>query len=74
MQIKVKPSVPQTMDPDDHSTFSEWYAQANRYIERHIGVSLADLPDCPYRDWYDARVRAIRAANRALRRAGADAF
>jgi len=70
-QIKVKPGIPQKMDASDASTFEQWMKQIDNYCWRGVGLSVYDLPDCCFRDWYDKRVRAIRAANRALRRAGA---
>lgn len=70
--IKVKPGTPLTMNPDDNSTFEEWMLRVNNIFERARGISAYDLPDCPYHDWYDARVRPIRAANRALRIAGGE--
>ena len=67
--LKVKQGVPQKMDASDTSTFEQWLAKVDRYVGIACGLSYLDLPDCCYRDWYDARVRPIRAANQALRRA-----
>ena len=68
--IKVKPGVPRLMDAADHSTFGEWMLRIDEILLRWRWVSVYDLPDCPYRDWYDHRVRPIRAANKALKLAG----
>lgn len=67
--IKVKPGTPMLMNEDDHSTFDEWMKRVDIILYRTRGVSVYDLPDCTFRDWYDARVRPIRAANKALRNA-----
>ena len=72
--IKVKPGVPQTLDAGDNPSFGEWMKRIDGYLIRNIGVSTGDLEDCPYMDWYEDRVRPIRAANKALKRAGADLY
>ena len=74
MLIKVHAGVPLHMDATDTRTFTDWMESVNALIERALGLSAYDLPDCPYRDWYDIRLRPIRAANRALKNAGADDF
>jgi hypothetical protein len=66
MKIKVRPGVPHKMDTDDNRTFDQWMQAVDLLLSRCRGVSAYDLPDCPYRDWYDDGVRPIRAANRAL--------
>jgi hypothetical protein len=71
--LKVKKGVPMTMDPDRIYPFDEWMDRIDSLLFSTRGVSVHDLPDCPYRDWYDnERLRPIRAANRALKNAGAD--
>ena len=72
--IKVKAGIPMHMDDADRPTFEAWMDRIDKVLFRNTGVSSGDLPDCPYRDWYDDRVRPIRAANKALKRAGADLF
>jgi hypothetical protein len=69
--IKVKPGVPHKLDDGDNPTFEEWMARIDGFIWKYAGCSVDDLPDCQYRLWYDGRVRPIRAANRALKSAGA---
>jgi hypothetical protein len=66
MKIKVKQGVPLTMDAHDWPTFDEWLERVDAVLVRCRGVSVYDLPDAPYRDWYLERLRPIRAANRAL--------
>lgn len=73
MLLKVRKGVPQTMNDGDNPTFDQWLVRVNGFLDR-VGLSTNDLPDQPYRDWYDDRLRPIRAANRALRAAGAEIF
>jgi hypothetical protein len=72
--IKVKNGVPWAMDEGDNPSFEEWEKRVDRFIQKAVGVGLDDLEDCPTRRWYEERLRPIRAANRALKRAGADLF
>jgi hypothetical protein len=58
------------MDETDRRSFADWMQAVDRFVYFR-GVSVYDLPDCPFRDWYDERIRPIHAANKALRRAGA---
>lgn len=48
-------------------TFEGWCQQVDRYVVGLAGLSKDDLPDCPYRDWYDDGVPALTAAKRAIR-------
>lgn len=72
--LKVKPGTPQTLDPGDNPTFERWLARVDILLVRLRGISIHDLEDMPYREWYEARVRPVRAANKALKRAGADRY
>ena len=47
-------------------TFEQWLAHTNTLIEEEIGLSLSDLPDCPYRDWFDGHMGSRSAAARAI--------
>ena len=69
MKIRIKPGIPYELDPGDNPTFEQWMARVDRVILTSIGISIHDLPDCPFRDWYDDRLRPVRAAARALERA-----
>lgn len=71
MQLKVKAGTPRHLDPDDNPAFERWMQRVDAIVVRAIGLSVYDLPDCCYRDWYEDRVRPVYAAQRALRRAGA---
>ena len=66
--IKVKKGIPMLMDDTDRPTFEEWMARVDRLVSRHVGISVYDLEDAPFMEWYEDRVRPIRAANKALKR------
>ena len=34
-------------------TFDEWKLQINKYVKNQINLDVDELPDCPYRTWYD---------------------
>lgn len=67
LQIKVKKGAPQKMPTDQNPTFEEWMGRVDSLLSRAVGLSSADLADQKWREWYDARLLPIRAANRALR-------
>ena len=71
--LKVKKGVPYTMDASDERSFEAWMVAVDKLVG-YRGLSVYDLSDYCYRDWYDNRVRPIRAANRALKNAGGDLF
>ncbi len=70
--LKIKPGVPHELDPGDNPTFEEWMQRVDRVVTRAVGLSVYDLPDCRYRDWYDERMRPVWAADEALRKAADD--
>ena len=72
MRIKVRDGVQMKMDEGDSITFEKWMEQVDGLVMRHAGVGVDDLPDCPFYDWYTARLRPIRAANTVLARATGD--
>lgn len=51
-------------------TFTEWMYRVDQAAWRAVGLSADDLPDCPYRRWYDEGIRPAQAARRAIRAAG----
>jgi len=69
MKLRIKEGVPHELDPGDNPTFDEWMDRVDSVVWRAAGCSVHDLPDCNYRDWYDERLRPVRAAARAVRRA-----
>ena len=69
MKLKIKEGVPYEMDADDNPTFERWMERVDDVVWRAVGCSVLDLPDCDYWTWYDERLRPVRAAARAVRRA-----
>lgn len=55
---------------DKRMTFETWMRAVDAAVESKAGVSVHDLPDCCFRDWYDAGTTATTAAKWALRAAG----
>jgi hypothetical protein len=51
--------------------FREWMRKVDAILENRIGgLNSNDLPDCPYRDWFDSEVSPAQAAGYALSEAG----
>jgi hypothetical protein len=50
-------------------SFERWLAEVNNLIEQRTGLGYDYLPDCPYRDWYEAGVSPANAARKAIKRA-----
>lgn len=50
-------------------TYEQWKAEVDATILRKAGLTSDDLPDCPYREWYDEGVPSLNAATRAIRAA-----
>ncbi len=69
MEIEVKKGEGWYLDITDHPTFEEWKREVDSLLIHSIGISADDLPDCLYYDWYEDRLRPIRAANQALKNA-----
>ena len=65
-QLKAKPGTPLHMDEIDTRTFEQWMQAIDSLISRYFGLSIYDLPDCTFKDWYEDRLRPIHAANLAL--------
>jgi hypothetical protein len=49
--------------------FDAWLQKVDAAMQTLTGMCLSDLPDCCYRDWYDARLTPAAAARRAIRNA-----
>ena len=47
-------------------SFREWMKEVDNEIMLTTGLSAVDLPDCPYRDWYDDGMEAGEAAEEAV--------
>jgi hypothetical protein len=52
-----------------NTTFERWMHLVDVLISQRIGLSAYDLPDCPYRDWYEQGKSVSGAANAAIRNA-----
>ena len=65
------------LKPKDHPSRSWWprltYEQWREKMIEHVwdkaGCSIYDLPDCPYRDWYEDGVAPVVAGERAISQA-----
>jgi len=55
-------------------SFIRWRAAVDARVSAMTGLSLDDLSDCCYRDWYEQGMKPARAARRAIREAGGAAF
>ena len=65
--VIVKKGTPKSMKKDDNPTFDQWKKRVDRLISICAGGLISDdLPDQPYRDWYDTRLRPVWAAKRAV--------
>lgn len=64
--LKVRDDVPYYLDDGDNPSFDDWMHRVDAIVWRCVGMSVYDLPDCPFRDWYDDRLRPSRAASRAV--------
>lgn len=52
--------------------FRAWFAKVDAAVAAKVGIGVLDLPDYPYRDWYDDGVTPAAAAARAVRLTKAD--
>lgn len=52
-----------------YTSFETWYAAAEVVAKREIGVSLEDIADCPYRDWYEYGLSPKQSVAKARKRA-----
>jgi hypothetical protein len=46
-------------------TFEAWMDLVDEICDLKYGVSVYDLADCPFRDWYDDDMRPATAARKA---------
>ena len=49
-------------------TFEQWMKQVD-FVLYGFGLAADDLPDCPYRDWFDDGLSVGRAVKRAIKNA-----
>lgn len=45
--------------------FDDWLKAVDAECDKQFGCSYKDLPDCPFRDWYENGVSPKNAAKRA---------
>jgi len=50
-------------------TFEQWFRKVNIAVEKLCGMSVEDLPDCPYMDWFEDGMTPTSAARKAIRNA-----
>lgn len=50
-------------------TYKQWFSLVNQAVAGKIGLSAMDLPDCPYRDWFNDGMEPAEAALEAMRNA-----
>lgn len=55
-------------------TFKEWMKEVNEEVESICGMGVYDLPDCCFRDEYEAGTPPREMAVMALENAGFDFF
>ena len=48
-------------------SFTDWLCKVNKAIEARIGLTSDDLPDCPYRDWFEDGMGPNTAARLAIK-------
>ena len=53
-------------------TFEQWMDRVNDCIVNIAGIGRDDLPDQPFRDWYEAEMSPEAAARDTLEDAGLD--
>ena len=50
-------------------TFDEWMKLVDGAVVARAGLGVHDLPDCPFKDWFDDGMTPKGAATRALKNA-----
>ena len=53
---------------EERFLFASWMDLVTWEVEALCGLSPNDLPDCPYRDWYDLEMSPQEAAEAVLER------
>jgi hypothetical protein len=56
----------------DDAAFKVWMGKVNAKVGQKYGLSVDDLPDCPFMDWFDDGMSPAAAANKAAKNAGAE--
>ena len=50
-------------------SYQLWFEKVCEFVWAQVACSVNDLPDCPFRDWYEDDVTPTIAAWRAISRA-----
>jgi len=53
--------------------YERWMDFVDNHVQRTVGCSVYDLPDCPFRIWHDDGMSPLEAASEALKEAGYEA-
>lgn len=53
-------------------TFEEWMREIDRLCSVRTGCGVGDLPDCPFSEWFAAKMTPKAAIAKAVRRAKCD--
>ena len=61
------PNVRLTIETTWDRNFRKWMQQVDIELLAKYGVCSSDLPDKCYAEWFDDKVSAKRAANRAIK-------
>lgn len=56
-----------TREQNSQHAFESWLDKVNGHVQAKVGLSYDDLPDQPYRNWFDSGVSPRSAAARAIR-------
>lgn len=51
-------------------TFESWMDKVGAALRKKIGLSYSDLPDQPWRDWFDSGMTPSKAADQCLKNEG----
>ena len=54
---------------DAKPSFDQWMSAVDQAVKNKVGLSVYDLDDCPFRDWYDHGESPVSAAAHAIRNA-----
>ena len=60
------------MTRTNQGTFIEWMDKVDTILETKHYLASLDLPDQPYRDWYDDGISPSRAARMAYAESGGE--
>ena len=53
-----------------HQELDRWLTKVDKHVQEIAGISVWDLPDCPFADWYEDGFSPWEAAVSALDEGG----